>query len=89
MGEHIKYVFDNAGNATKQDWRLGEWNSTILWSGAGFKPLDTGLSPVISGTVDAGISTGTNTRYSWNVTVDWLNTMPKSANPFTGKLLIQ
>jgi hypothetical protein len=86
LGERIMYVFDNAGNATKQDWRLAAWNSTLLWSGAGFKPLDAGLSPAISGTVDAGISTGTNTRNSWNVTLDWLNTMPKSVNPFTGQI---
>jgi hypothetical protein len=86
QGDHIKYVFDNAGNATRQDWRLAAWNSTLLFSGAGFKPLDSGLSPTAVGNLDGGISTGTNTRYSWNVSVGWLNTMPKSVNFFTGQL---
>ena len=30
-GEHLRYVFANAGNSTVPDWRLGQWNSSRLW----------------------------------------------------------
>ena len=48
QGEHLRYVMANAGNTSSPDWRLGEWNSTRMWSGMGFPGnLTTGLSPVI------------------------------------------
>jgi hypothetical protein len=48
QGEHLRYVLANAGTTANPDWRLGEWNSTRLWSGMGFPgTLTTGLSPVL------------------------------------------
>ncbi len=48
QGEVLKFVMANAGNNTSPDWRLGEWNSTRLWSGMGFPGTQTtGLSPTL------------------------------------------
>jgi hypothetical protein len=78
-GEQIRYVMANAGNATKPNWWLAQWNSTNLWSGSGF--VDSGgaaLSPTISGTVDGG----TANRYDYNVSISWANTIPTIPSPF-------
>ena len=78
-GEIITYVIANAGNSTNPDWRLGQWNSTKLWSlenGITFIPTLTGIIPTASGiTVDGSISTGTSSRYDWNVSIPSLNTL--------------
>jgi hypothetical protein len=71
-GEHLRYVFSNLGNNTNPNWYLAEWNSSKLFSGAGFAPgSGTGYSPAISGTVDGS----TSNRYDWNVSVPQLNSM--------------
>lgn len=75
-GEQIKYVIANAGNATRSDWRLGQWNSTRLWTGSGFSGGTTDLSPLIAPVVDGGVSAGVNSRYDYNVSVSWANTIP-------------
>ena len=78
-GEYLIYVIANAGNATNPDYRLAEWNSTKLWSGDGFTGPGYAnggtLIPTISGTVDGSISTGMYSRYDWNVSISWRNTM--------------
>jgi hypothetical protein len=68
-GEYLNYVFANAGNDTHPDWRLGEWNSSLL-----FLPLGSG-APSYAGVIDGS----TSNRYDWNVSVPWLNTMPPSS----------
>jgi hypothetical protein len=78
QGEQLRYVLANAGNTTNPDWRLGEWNSTKLFTGNGFSGNTTGSwSPAISGTVDGSISSDTNVndRYDWNISIPWRNTM--------------
>jgi len=35
-GEQLKYVFDNAGNATVPNWTLAEWNSSYLFFPYGY-----------------------------------------------------
>jgi hypothetical protein len=68
-GEYLNYVFANAGDDITPDWRLGEWNSSLLFLtfGAG--------APTFTGTFDGSISTGANRRYDWNVSIPWRNTM--------------
>jgi outer membrane protein assembly factor BamB len=78
-GEYLDYIFANAGNTTKPDWRLGQWNSTKLFlPGSSLAPtLNQVKWPLYLGnlTIDGGISTGTNTRYDWNISVPWMNAM--------------
>ena len=74
-GEYLNYVMANAGTAANPDWRLGEWNSTKLFL-PGTSAAPTIGNAVSTTTIDASISTGTNTRYDWNVSIPWLNTMP-------------
>jgi len=78
-GEYLDYVFANAGNATNPDWTLGEWNSTRLFLplGAGAPTFNQAATPLSSGsyTIDGGISTGPNSRYDWNISAPYLNTM--------------
>jgi outer membrane protein assembly factor BamB len=47
QGEHLRYVWTNtAPRGSAPDWTLGEWNSTLLWTGEGFAVPDSGgLSP--------------------------------------------
>jgi hypothetical protein len=73
-GERLYYVLANAGSTTKPNWRLMQWNSSNLWQGSGFENGNggTGLSPAISGTVDAS---SPNT-YDYNVSASWANTIP-------------
>jgi len=80
LGEQIRYVLANAGNATNPNWRLLQWNSTNLWSGSGFASNSggTGLSPAISGTVDAGVPS----LYDYNVSASWANTIPMIPSPY-------
>jgi len=68
-GEYLNYIFDNAGNETNPDWRLGQWNSTKI-----FLP-GTSAAPSMTGVKDGSLSTGTNTRYDWNISIPWRNTM--------------
>lgn len=76
-GEHLKYVLANSGNTTNPDFRLGEWNSSKLWSYTGTTPALSGTVTTSTGTSsDASISTGANSRYDWNISVPWRNTMP-------------
>ena len=83
-GEQLHYVMANAGTTSNPNWTLGEWNSTKLWSGSGFPGNTTTLDPIIGGTVDAGISTGVSSRYDYNVTIPWANTIPTIPSPFGG-----
>jgi hypothetical protein len=93
QGEQLRYVMANAGNTTNPDWRLGEWNSTKLWSFTGSSPaIVTG--PVSTGTaVDGSVSNPANSscRYDWNVTIPWRNTMtgtPTVVSAFYNNMLI-
>ncbi len=113
QGEHLRYVFANAGNASKPDWRLLQWNSSKLWTGAGWSnPTSSGLSPAwdtrtittwslqntttwINGvptvtsvnvtTTTTNVyggngTTDTHSRYDWNITVPWRNSMPNTGS---------
>jgi hypothetical protein len=73
QGEQLRYVIANAGTATNPDWRLGEWNSSKLWTYN--LVVGTNLSPTISnspslnngfasGPVDASISTNQTSTVS-------------------------
>jgi hypothetical protein len=81
-GEQIRYVLANAAATGAPNWRLLQWNSTNLWSGSGFQQNagGTGLSPAISGTVNAGIPSA----YDYNVSASWANTIPGIPSPFGG-----
>jgi hypothetical protein len=75
QGEHLRYVMADAGNEEDHDYRLLQWNSSKMWTGMGFG-TGSGLSPGISGTVDASVST----CYDWNISIaSWRDTM--SSNP--------
>jgi outer membrane protein assembly factor BamB len=74
QGEHLRYVMANAGTRSNPDYHLMQWNSSRLFTGMGFGS-GTGLSPSISGTVDAS----EDIRYDWSVSIPWRNTM--SSNP--------
>jgi len=78
-GEQIKYVMANAGNTTNPDWRLCQWNSTRMWTGSGFSS-GTDLSPMIATTVDASVPS----RYDYNVSASWVNTIPGIPSPYGG-----
>ena len=81
QGEHIRYTLYNNRTSQNPDYYLCEWNSSLLWSGAGFTGSTTQWVPTISGTVVSreGI------RYNWvnptmqNKSIPWRNTM--SSNP--------
>jgi hypothetical protein len=81
LGEHIRYTLFNNGTSQSPDYYLCEWNSSLLWTGAGFTGSTTQWVPTISGTVQAreGI------RYNWvnpttqNQSITWRNSM--STNP--------
>jgi hypothetical protein len=68
-GEYLNYVMTNVGTSETPDWRLAEWNSSLL-----FLPFGAG-APTFTGTIDASISTGANTRYDWNISIPWRNSM--------------
>jgi hypothetical protein len=56
QGEQLRYVLSsNLGNATNPMYLLEEWNSTKLFSGTGFHPMDTGNSPSMT---NATVGTG-------------------------------
>jgi outer membrane protein assembly factor BamB len=80
-GEYMDYIFANAGNDMNPDWRLGEWNSSLLFlpKGAGAPTFNQNVWPLSSGslTIDAGISdqNDPNCRYDWNISAPYLNTM--------------
>ncbi len=80
MGERLYYVIANAGNTTKPNWRLMQWNSSNLWQGSGFEngKGGTGLSPAISGTVDASAAT----MYDYNASAPWANAIPMIPSPY-------
>jgi outer membrane protein assembly factor BamB len=83
-GEQLKFVIANAGNTTNPDFRLGEWNSSNLWS-------YTGNNPTIPTVVDASVSTGVNNRYDYNFSIAWRNTMvisPTIVAAFYNNMLI-
>jgi len=87
-GEYLNYVFANAGNATNPDWRLGEWNSSLVFMAySQGRPTFQNLTYVGANPtpyiVDGSISTGANRRYDFNISVPWLNTMPPSTPPLT------
>jgi hypothetical protein len=73
-GEYLDYIFANAGNDTNPDWRLGEWNSSLL-----FLPKGAG-APTMTGIIDASISdqNDPNCRYDWNISAPYLNTLNTS-----------
>ena len=64
QGEVLRYVVTNCGTTTNPDWYLAQWNSSRLFT-------TTGLSPSQSGVYDASLPS----RYDWNVSIPWLNTM--------------
>jgi outer membrane protein assembly factor BamB len=82
-GEVLTYVIANAGNTTNPDYRLGQWNSSKLWSGSG-SGMD--LSPSITGTVDGSISdpNSLKCRYDWNVSLSWMNSMTTTTTVLAG-----
>jgi outer membrane protein assembly factor BamB len=65
QGEQLRYVMANAGTTAKPDWRLGEWNSSKLWS----YTYPPNLSPTLSGTVAVGTGTAVDGSISTNQTV--------------------
>jgi len=85
QGEHLKYVFANVGTPFSPNWTLGQWNSSKLWSGAGFTKGDPGLSPAIGnlGTVPGNNANASDPSYDydWNVPASYVNTM---LAPFPG-----
>ena len=79
QGEILRYVIRNDGTSADPDYQLAQWNSSLLWTGTGFSGgLSNAWRPTISGTVDAGISSGPDSRYNWNVSLPWLNEMSSS-----------
>jgi outer membrane protein assembly factor BamB len=64
-GEYFIYVIKNAGTTENPDYRLYRWNSFKLGYTGGFS------NNAISGMVDGGLPS----RYDWNVSLPWLNTM--------------
>jgi hypothetical protein len=84
QGEQLRYVIANASstNGVASDWRLGEWNSTKFWAYTYPPNTSPTLSGVVNGAVDASISTGANSRYDWNVTIPWRNTMTTTPTVF-------
>ncbi len=88
QGEHLKYVFTNVGTPFSANWTLGEWNSSKLWDGSGFRRGDSGLSPTIFGTVNGNNANASDPSfdYDWLVPAPFVNTMPApfpGANPVT------
>ena len=88
QGEHLRYVLANAGNTTNPDWRLGEWNSSKLWAYTYPPNIAPTLSGIVNTTtgpaVDASISNQSdpNSRYDWNVSIPWRNTMSGTPTVF-------
>ena len=69
QGEYLRYVLSNAGNTSNPDWRLLQWNSSKLWTGAGWSnPSSSGLSPAWD----------TRTITTWRLvnTTTWINGVP-------------
>lgn len=66
-GEIIRYTLTNAGNTTKPNWYLGQWNSSRLW--------DTS-SAALTTSIPASANASTANRYDWNVSASWRNGMP-------------
>jgi hypothetical protein len=69
QGEYMIYVMENAGNSTNPDYRLAQWNSSMVMFQYG-----GGLRPTATGTFDAS----TSDRYDWNISIPWRNTMTSS-----------
>jgi outer membrane protein assembly factor BamB len=67
-GEILTLALTNYGTTASPNWYLSEWNSSKPFYG-------TGLTPSMSGVVDASASS----NYDWNVSVTGLSTM--SASP--------
>jgi outer membrane protein assembly factor BamB len=65
QGEHLRYVWTNhAGFGQPANYTLGQWNSTKLWTGAGFaNPTSTGLSPTPDTTTTTTTTNVTSTAY--------------------------
>jgi outer membrane protein assembly factor BamB len=78
-GEYLDYIFANAGDEETPDWRLGEWNSSLLFLPKGSAAPTFNANPVLTAsfTIDAGISdqSDPNCRYDWNISAPYLNTM--------------
>jgi outer membrane protein assembly factor BamB len=88
-GEILKYVLANAGNTTNPDFRLGEWNSSKLWTYTGTAPaltnqsgaaITTPPSATATSVVDGSVSMPSNAqnRYDWNISIPWRNTISSS-----------
>jgi hypothetical protein len=69
FGNYVSYVFANAGTTSKPNWRVAEWNSSLV-----FLPLGAG-APTFTGTINGG---SPNT-YDWNVSVPYLNTQDRKS----------
>ena len=64
QGEHLRYVWtNNAGFGQPANYTLGQWNSTKLWTGAGFAGTSTGLSPVPDTTTTSTTTNVSSTTY--------------------------
>jgi outer membrane protein assembly factor BamB len=87
-GEQLRYVMANIGTTSNPNWTLAEWNSTKLWSFASTNPGISYTAPV-----DGSISnmSDPNTRFDWNVSIPWRNTMsgtPTVFNAFYNNMLL-
>jgi len=67
-GNYLAYVLANSGSATKPDWTLAEWNSSLLFAWD-VLPFPAGPQGIING--------GSGSDYDWNISIPWLN----SENP--------
>ncbi len=82
QGEWLRYVLANAGNTTNPDWRLGEWNSTRLFSGDQFPGTATGgLSPTWQNNSNTA-SPNTQWSYSNPMTNSFIVNGGTSTGPF-------
>jgi hypothetical protein len=62
QGEILRYVMQNAGDAANPSWRLLQWNSSKVFTSQN------------TGRIDASLPS----RYDWNVSIPWRNTMTQA-----------
>jgi hypothetical protein len=86
-GEYLSYIFANAGTDTDPDWRLAQWNSSLLFLRKGAGAPTYNARDFASYTIDAGISdqSDPNCRYDWNISVPYLNTVTEPLRVITAK----
>ncbi len=82
QGEYLIYVISNAGNTTNPDYRLCEWN--VSRCGTVGAMMANGA---ITGVIDGSLAS----RYDYNVTIPWRNTMTSSVTQvaaFAGDIML-